>query len=318
MRSLSISLALVAAAAAAIVVLPSNGSPSSSERQPLILVNENNLEWVDVSSKNQHTCGLTEDGDIYCWGCDYRDHGQCGHFPGDYIDIAVGAFNSCGLHRDGTVECWGCEGIISGTSEPVDADLCMTPGSAFTEIESGWNNVCGITTAGRVECWGSRGLSRAAINDTPGGTFTHIDIYNTMACASAEGGDLSCWGLVLGQQLDCEFYSTAGFSVGPHWVCGWWPDGSTDCCGLCDMGGCDVPPKGVTAVDSNSPASCGVTAQGQLRCWGTDYELLGAVPTGCFKKVANGVLRACAIRCDGSLYCWGWWVPGQTLPTNSE
>ena len=71
-----------------------------------------------------HTCIISTDGQIFCWG--YNNHGQLG-LTGDYLDkhvasavppvslgagvianaVDAGAFHTCALLASGDVQCWG-------------------------------------------------------------------------------------------------------------------------------------------------------------------------------------------------------------------
>ena len=59
--------------------------------------------FVSVSVRGGHTCGLTVDGEILCWGCTPWDHDECDPPSGSFVDLAVGGSHSCAIGADGEV-----------------------------------------------------------------------------------------------------------------------------------------------------------------------------------------------------------------------
>ncbi|MCL6640228.1 MAG: hypothetical protein K6T92_02540, partial [Candidatus Rokubacteria bacterium] len=58
-----------------------------------------------LSAGAQHTCVITADETVACWGRD--DAGQATPPAGRFIQVSGGATHTCGLRRDMTVICWG-------------------------------------------------------------------------------------------------------------------------------------------------------------------------------------------------------------------
>jgi alpha-tubulin suppressor-like RCC1 family protein len=82
---------------------------------------------ADVAVGWYHTCALTEDGTVYCWGDDlsgqlgdgFADDNACGVRPypsapvsglGTVVLLRAGGSHSCALDADGSVWCWGANG----------------------------------------------------------------------------------------------------------------------------------------------------------------------------------------------------------------
>ena len=66
-------------------------------------------------------------------------------------------------------------------------------------------------------------------------------------------------------------------------------------------------PNTFTSVSAGGMASCGVKADGSLRCWG-ESRFVGHTPTGnSFVAVSvGGSIYACALKSDGSVVCWNY------------
>jgi alpha-tubulin suppressor-like RCC1 family protein len=124
---------------------------------------------VQLAAGNVHTCGVTADRHLYCWGA--NDEGEIGDGSttmrtrpalvplGDVKKIALGRrHGSCALLADGEVRCWGTNHngeIGDGTSE---MRLFPTPvpclGRAH-DVAVGGSHTCAIVEDGVVRCWGA-------------------------------------------------------------------------------------------------------------------------------------------------------------------
>ena len=52
-----------------------HGQLGTGDREPSVQGQriEESRDWIDVATGIEHTCGLTADGDVYCWGSGYRN-----------------------------------------------------------------------------------------------------------------------------------------------------------------------------------------------------------------------------------------------------
>ena len=62
-------------------------------------------EFVSVSAGSDHTCGVTRDGSVECWGDNTEQ--QSTPPSGEFISVSAGAGYSCGVRSDRAVQCWG-------------------------------------------------------------------------------------------------------------------------------------------------------------------------------------------------------------------
>lgn len=213
-----------------------------------------------VATGSYHTCVLSTEGTIKCWG--YNSHGQLG--TGDTrlrgnelftmgenlrpinlglspsnkaIDICAGDIHTCALSDDGGVKCWGYNGYGQlGQGHFALADYSMGPGLPFSDLGKafkakaltcGGEYVCALSDQGQVKCWGDNTSGALGIGDTEnrgdrGGEMgdklpalaglTNIQTISAgsqFGCAlSAEGA--RCWGYGGAGRLGSESGNSTG------------------------------------------------------------------------------------------------------------
>ena len=131
-------------------------------------------DWIDVSSSNDHTCGIRSSSGqstMWCWGFNY--HGEIGIGPDtyglqnapvlvhgghtDWSAVATANQHSCGVKTNGSLWCWGDgtwlgTGVIGGGDQPVPVKIDDGPWAQV--VGSSSNNTCGIRENGTLWCWG--------------------------------------------------------------------------------------------------------------------------------------------------------------------
>ena len=163
-----------------------------------------NAKVAVVAAGGNHTCAITVDGDVYCWGD--NAFGQLGYGNtndiGDNeslaarapvklpiaspVGLALGARHTCVLSAAGTVSCWG-EGqygqlgmgntnsigdneVPESVGVPVDLGFvgATTIPLRASAITAGDAHTCAIVTGARVKCWGAAGYGQLGRgNSTP-------------------------------------------------------------------------------------------------------------------------------------------------------
>ncbi len=292
-----------------------------------------------------HTCGLSENGDAFCWGNPY--YGSLGNgmtlcvecprisvsepsqvLGGPYAAISSGRGHTCALYVDGQADCWGDYAQLEvGQRWNQPGPLAGGP-HHFESIAVADDHACGIDREGTLLCWGenrwgqlgwpSTGLHPKAAEpiQVPGGLgFVSVYVGPGHTCALKGDGRAYCWGRNDFGQL-----------------------GTGDVNELCIEGsnntrGCETDPAGPRPVDQGPTRfftlavgqlhTCGLSVAGEAFCWGRgkagqlgvpDEEVRTPVRVQTdvlFTRIAAGARHTCGISTEGRAYCWGWGQLGQ-------
>ncbi len=276
-----------------------NNRNSSMQNKPVLVDSSNlflNESFLKLDLGEEHTCGVTNLGNMYCWGRD--NNGQLGNgvistdqlkpvlvdtsnlVAGEkYKDLTVGYNFSCGLTSFNNVLCWGRDvvrelgnGVITGNQAIpgfIDSSNLAT-GEKFIKLSAGGWHSCGLTNLGNTYCWGAKS----------GGVL-------------GDGSPIIGWGV---------------FSDKPTII-----DSSSM-----------LPGEKFNDLSLGWEHSCGTTNLGNSYCWGWDTD--GALGDGAviagqskptlidqtnlpaddkLKYLASGGYRGCGLSFKGDTYCWG-------------
>lgn len=198
------------------------GDGSRTDRNDPVLV-LGGLTFTELSAgKWRHTCGVTAEGNAYCWGRNFQ--GQLGNGQSGpdqlapvavtgglrYTALAPGQSHTCGLTSTGSAYCWGSNSsgeLGNGESGTMvnPAPVAVTGDLTFVSLSSGSDFSCGLTTTGKAFCWGANkvgqlGNGNTRNSDTPTAvsgsiTFTSISVGAMHVCGRASDSGLYCWGM---------------------------------------------------------------------------------------------------------------------------
>jgi alpha-tubulin suppressor-like RCC1 family protein len=304
--------------------------------------------------------------------------------PAAVKEVAVANMHSCALTVDGRVYCWGdnSDGMLGAPQRGLRASatprLVATP-VRFTTIAGWYDTTCGTTASGVAYCWGlndhaqggaraeSCGIYRCIQSPAPVGgavRFTRLSVGEYRACGVSTDGGAYCWGMAgpaslgsLGAAVAREESASpvrvslpepvSGVSVGSYHACAvgrsghaWcWGEGSFGDLGNGATSG-SVTPVAVagghrfTLVSAGARTSCGLDTDGFLWCWGrNNWGQLGTgrpdmeghaepvrVPGDRRWRSVSVHEAVCAVDVEGKAWCWGanGWGEAGSGPLGSE
>jgi alpha-tubulin suppressor-like RCC1 family protein len=285
-------------------------------------VPEGNGGAVKISANIHHTCMVTQDGAVKCWGYNYD--GQLGTGDTVYrsspspvsglssgvIDVATGQLFSCALVSNGKVYCWGDNvhgelGDGTNNSSLTPVEVSGLPGPA-TAITAGVAHACALVGT-NAYCWGANWSGQLGNGDAAKANQNHAVLvgsvsFNSLTAIAAGNGH------------------TCAIAAGNVWC---WGQG-----GLLGNGSSSVSvipvsvmnlPQGITQLVVGAAHSCILTSNGGAYCWGNNTNgqigigsttslLTPAQVTGLGSGVSKlfiGSSKSCAVMADRSVKCWG-------------
>ncbi len=302
------------------------------------------LLFTQVSAGNSHTCGLTTEQLVLCWGD--NTHGQTNAPTGTFTQIDAGDNHTCGLRTDQTLACWGREtGWWAGM--PPAGQYSATNDYRFTQVSAGADHNCAITTAGWIYCWAyslpdsyyeqpsgsftqvSSGADHScavrldqavvcwAMNtagqvEAPTGiTFTQASASTDFTCAVRVGNTVTCWGVgyegrMVYTPAACLIYS-ATFDY-----CVMWANDGVGTWERVDWP-VELPTLGtITQIESGATRSCGINTLNDIKCWTPEFAVTQHV--GTYTQVAVGSGHYCGVTSAGTITCWGTNTYGEATP----
>jgi alpha-tubulin suppressor-like RCC1 family protein len=240
------------------------GTPPSLTFTPLLAKN--------MSAGGKHVCAVDTAGGVLCWG--ENADGQCGQLPPSEggvddaltptpvpglaegaVAVAVGDEHSVSLKDDGSVYAFGGNangqlgnGTTNDSYMPIQSKI-----TSVTSLAVGDEHTCAIKSDGSIWCWGygsAIGLSTEADQPMPQRALTGKSLWaggSAFQTCAVQADNFMCWG-----QND---------------------EGQVGI-GKLDPATILTPTSALLAtvahVGAATSATCAVTSEGQLWCWGAN------------------------------------------------
>lgn len=291
-----------------------------------ILVESESL-YSEVSTGEEHSCGITTEGKIHCWG--QGSYGQLGSgnqgsnlpipidYPQEFRHLSLGAHHSCARTMANDLVCWGRgndgqNGNSSKKDSPAPQSIALKKG-AFASIDLGYEHGCAINDEGGAYCWGSGKFGRRADGRSLATTSwpTKVRFSNSVTEITVS------WGGGCFLAADALVYC--------------WGDNTYGANGSTEHTKTNAIPKvverlvDVTQISRGNAHTCALTGKKVGYCWGLgnsgqrgdgSYELIKDSPEP-IKNLDNiitlsaGGEHTCAIETSGAMYCWGEGIRGE-------
>jgi len=145
-----------------------------------------------ISTGARHTCAVSQDGDLYCWG-DNR-FGQVDPSSSEpyfenptllapeerFVSVAAGESHSCAISIRGELSCWGTgeEGQLGLDDTTRTDSLEKVSNLRFLRLDAGATHTCAVTFDNLLYCWGDD-LDEKLGNGAASGTRTPVEIGAT-------------------------------------------------------------------------------------------------------------------------------------------
>ena len=131
-------------------------------------------DYVQISAGVAHSCAVTADRDLLCWGSGGSGRLGIGNTLNQttpilvtggfsWLQVSAGAEHTCGVTTDNELYCWGNGGsgrLGNGSTENTAQPRIASRGLDWAQVSAGKEHTCGVTTAGELYCWGEGSLGR--------------------------------------------------------------------------------------------------------------------------------------------------------------
>lgn len=226
-----------------------------------------------------------------------------------FLSVRLGEVTGCALTFDQRIKCWGAFAGVGVTGDVYVPTVISDSGSEkYIDLASGSYHSCAITELGQVKCWGDGwngklGNATTQTQESPvevfvGQKFKKIAAGRNHTCAIDHEDKVFCWGANGQGQLGNGTFITPQLNA---------------------VMINDTTEYREIAAGENT--TCGITAQGILKCWGQNST--GQLADGSTVSSAEPIVvdsgtsyakisvggsagfHVCGITVQNKLKCWG-------------
>ncbi|MDH5545058.1 MAG: PKD domain-containing protein [Gammaproteobacteria bacterium] len=287
---------------------------------------DGNSHWREVSSGGRHTCAISVDDRLFCWGD--NSFGQLGiGNNGAYQEVvtqdnvkwrtvSAGEYHTCAIDVGEKLYCWGDNSVGKlglgdtlrrETPEHVDSPT----GTGWKSVDAATSHTCAQDTLNTLWCWGSNSSGQIGIDattteqtqpakvPTPSQStyWKTFSVGESHSCAkSSIDGNLYCWG---------EIY-IGGIAT---------PNSTSNIFTPAQV----ITEHDYVQISSGNGFNCALATSKQVYCWGRNPN--GENGTGNLPStsaptnpilfnshialVSSGKHHSCVLTDLGSIACWG-------------
>ena len=198
------------------------GDGTTEDRSSPVLVDMGGEDSLSVSAGSYHTCAITSNRTVMCWGDNWN--GQIGDgtnadrrtpveisIPSNSsaVSLDAGAMHTCMGVNDGAMFCWGYNaygqlgnGGNGNSNSPVSVPLDAN--QLLSTVQVGLFHSCALFDSGEVACWGDNNNGQLGDGSLVGSTTptivnlgenaTSVSVGQRHSCVTLVDASLHCWG----------------------------------------------------------------------------------------------------------------------------
>ena len=299
-------------------VYPGNNGEGDGTRG---LTNQEPIKWKQVAAGNLHTCAVTTEGEVYCWGD--NSYGQTDIPAGllsarsnsgmpnpRFLKIVTGGNHTCVLEdetsqaiegrqiRAGSIVCWGDDTYgQTGSQDPLFGDANPANDDPLPDDDSAGLGGRTADTNGDLGDPDTVGAERV---DGEGDPILYVDVTTgtNHTCAVRTTGIVDCWG------DDSQGQATVPLRLRT-------PQHAEIVNG-------QLEPSGrFHSIEAGDNFTCAINRDGGALCWGSNSHAQEYPPVGEYTQLSAGRWHACALwtfdddpqrpttAYGGNVDCWG-------------
>jgi alpha-tubulin suppressor-like RCC1 family protein len=159
-----------------------NGTRPDSLLVPALVAG--GFQWQSVTAGSFHTCGITLEGDAFCWGSGVANRLGNGTTADQtspvkvagtrrWADVAAGDSHSCGIDTDKRLHCWGAAGLVGRGLAGASTPAILADDDEWESVRIRYRHTCAVTSDTRTFCWGINDYGQLGIRTVTQSNVVH-------------------------------------------------------------------------------------------------------------------------------------------------